>query len=76
MYIVVGIGLCCGASCVSFSVLNCGVLTRPKPETADSNKWTTFTYHSPKIRAITNLFKNTNINFAFRPATTTEKFLR
>ena len=49
---------------------------RPKPETADSNKWTTFTYHSPKIRAITNLFKNTNINIAFRPATTTEKFLR
>jgi len=26
--------------------------------------------------AITKLFKNTNINIAFRPATTTEKFLR
>ena len=49
---------------------------RPKPETADSNKWTTFTYHSPKIRAFTNLLKNTNISIAFRPATTTEKFLR
>jgi hypothetical protein len=49
---------------------------RPKPETADREKWTTFTYHSPKIRAITNLFKNTNINIAFKPATTTEKYLR
>jgi hypothetical protein len=36
----------------------------------------TYTYYSPKIRAKTNLFKNTKINIAFRPATTTEKFLR
>jgi hypothetical protein len=50
--------------------------TKPKPETTDSNKWTTFTYYSPKIRAIINLLKNTNINIAFSPATTTEKFLR
>jgi hypothetical protein len=26
--------------------------------------WTTFTYHSPKIRRITNLFKNTNLGSA------------
>ena len=26
--------------------------------------WTTFTYHSPKIRRIKNLFKNTNIRIA------------
>jgi hypothetical protein len=25
------------------------------------NKWTTFTYYSPKIRKITNLFKHTDI---------------
>ena len=30
------------------------------------NKWTTFTYYSPKIRKITNLFKNTDINIAFK----------
>jgi hypothetical protein len=31
-------------------------------KTNDSRKtWTTFTYYSPQIRKITNLFKNTNI---------------
>jgi hypothetical protein len=30
------------------------------------NKWTTFTYYSPKIRKITNLFKHTDINIAFK----------
>jgi len=31
--------------------------------------WTTFTYHSPKIRT-TNLFKNTNIGIAFKATAT------
>ena len=31
--------------------------------------WTTFTFHSPKIRKITNLFKNTNTGIAFKTAT-------
>jgi hypothetical protein len=29
-------------------------------------KWATFTYHSPKIRNITNLFKKTTTKIAFR----------
>ena len=32
----------------------------------DKKIWTTFTFHSPKIRKITNLFKNTNIGIAFK----------
>ena len=35
----------------------------------DKKLWATFTYHSPKIRKITNLFKNTNIGIAFRKTT-------
>jgi len=29
-------------------------------------KWATFTYHSPAIRKITNIFKNTTVGIAFR----------
>jgi len=36
----------------------------------DKKLWSTFTYHSPKIRKITNLLKNTNIGIAFRTTTT------
>jgi len=32
--------------------------------------WTTFTFQSPKIRKITNLFKNTNIGIEFKTTTT------
>jgi hypothetical protein len=32
----------------------------------NSMKWTTFTYYSPKIRKITNLFKYTDIKTAFK----------
>jgi hypothetical protein len=38
--------------------------------------WTTFTYHRPKIRRITNLFKNTNIGIAFKTTTTLHQFMR
>jgi len=31
-----------------------------------NKKWVIFTYHSPLIRKVTNLFKNTNIKIAFR----------
>jgi hypothetical protein len=37
--------------------------------------WTTFTYHSPKIRRITNLFKNTNIGIAFKATTTLQQLI-
>jgi len=50
--------------------------TDQNPEKKDKKIWTTFTYHSPKIRTITNLFKNTNINIAFRTTTTTQQYLK
>ena len=31
-----------------------------------NQKWATFTYHSPKIRTITNLFKQTELKIAFK----------
>jgi len=35
--------------------------------TKDENKkWATFTYHSPKVRKLTNLFTCTNINITFK----------
>jgi hypothetical protein len=43
----------------------------PTPNTRDNNiKWATFTYHSSNVRKITNLFKQTNVNIAFRGANT------
>ena len=33
-------------------------------------RWITFTYHSPAIRKVTNLFKRTNLQIAFRPNNT------
>jgi hypothetical protein len=38
--------------------------------------WTTFTYHSPKIRKITNLLKKTNIGIAFKTITTLHRLIR
>jgi len=37
---------------------------------SNSNKWTTLTYHSPKVRMITNLFKQTDIKIAFKSTNT------
>jgi hypothetical protein len=37
---------------------------------------TTFNYHSPKIRKMTNLFKNTNIGTAFKTTTTLHQFIK
>jgi hypothetical protein len=50
----------------------------PTPNTNDNSnkKWATFTYHSPKIRKITNLFKQTNINIAFRSVNTIRQHTR
>jgi DNA mismatch repair ATPase MutS len=38
--------------------------------------WTTFVYHSPQIRKITNLLKNTNIGIAFRTTATIQHLIR
>ena len=66
--------------------------TKPTPETKSANtqknrlytncrkrqkkNWTTFTYHSPKIRKITNLFKNTNIDIVFRTTATLHQLIK
>jgi len=38
--------------------------------------WTTFTFHSAKIRKITNLFKNMNIGIAFKTATKSHHLIK
>ena len=37
-----------------------------------NKKWATFTYFSPAIRRITNLFKHSNLNIAFRATKTVQ----
>ena len=46
-------------------------LTAQKPKT----KWITFTYHSPLIRKVTNLFRNTQIQIAFKTTNTIQQLL-
>ena len=43
-------------------------LQHPKTNTIPSNnkKWVTFTFHSPIIRRITNIFRNTNLKITFQ----------
>jgi hypothetical protein len=50
--------------------------TRRLTDMRENETWTTFTYHSPKIRAATNLFRNTNIKIAFKTADTTQRIIR
>ena len=38
----------------------------------ENRKWTIFTYHSSKIRKITNLFKHTDIKIAFHSTSTVQ----
>ena len=40
-----------------------------------NKKWVTFTYFSPIIRSITNLFKHSNLNIAFRANNTIQQQL-
>ena len=41
-----------------------------KTEQINNKKWVTFTYHSPLIRKVTNLLKNTGIGIVFRASNT------
>jgi hypothetical protein len=41
------------------------------PSTQHKKKWVTFTYHSPLIRKVTNLFKHSNLRIALRTTNTT-----
>jgi len=40
--------------------------TKNTPTQTQIKKWITFTYHSPLIHKVTNLFKRTELNKAFR----------
>jgi hypothetical protein len=54
--------------------------TQQKPHTDSSvrktKKWATLTYHSHKVRKITNLFKQTDIKIAFRSTNTVQQQTR
>ena len=41
-----------------------------------NNRWATFTYISPQICKVTNIFKNTNVRIAFRCQNTIAKIVR
>jgi len=41
--------------------------------TTEHKKWTTFTYFSPLIRKVTNLFKDTKLNIAFKTTNTIQQ---
>jgi len=40
--------------------------TTPPTGSKNNTKWTTFTYVSPQIRKITNIFRHTNVKIAFK----------
>jgi hypothetical protein len=42
----------------------------------NNKKWAVFTYHSPKIRKITNLFRQTNIHIAYKSSNTIQQRTR
>ena len=44
--------------------------TNDTQERQVQKKWVTFTYHSPIIRRVTNLFNNTEIHIAFKATNT------
>jgi len=49
--------------------------TQQQEITTQRCKWVTFTYHSPLIRRINNLFKQTNVVTAFRATNTIQQRL-
>ena len=51
--------------------------TRTQHNTHDKNKkWVIFTFHSPKVRKITNFFKQTDIKIAFKSTNTIQQQTR
>jgi hypothetical protein len=45
-------------------------------ETNKNKKWAVFTYHSPRIRKLTNLFKHTDTGIAFRSTNTKQQLTK
>jgi hypothetical protein len=48
----------------------------PSPHPLPKKKWATFTYTSPQIRKITNLFKHTDVNISFKGYNTMAQLLK
>jgi len=42
----------------------------------EKNKWAVFTFYSPKIRKLTNLFRQTNIHIAFKSTNTIQQYTK
>ena len=49
--------------------------TSNNPAQTTKKKWIIFTYHSPLIHKVTNLFKNTNLHIAFKTNKTIYNYL-
>jgi len=47
-----------------------------RKENINNTKWATFTYYSPKVRKVTNIFKQTDIKIAFKNNNTISQILR
>jgi hypothetical protein len=47
-----------------------------RKENINNMKWATFTYYSPKVRKITNLFKQMDIKIAFKNNNTISQIIR
>jgi hypothetical protein len=47
-----------------------------RKENINNTKWATFTYYNPKLRKITNLFKETDIKIPFNNNNTISQILR
>ena len=45
-------------------------------ERKENNTWTTFTYYSPRIRKLTNLFKHTNVGISFKNTSTVQQLTK
>jgi hypothetical protein len=45
-------------------------VTQTNPPQKQSNKLIIFTFHGPPVHKITNLFRKTGLNIAFRPTNT------
>jgi hypothetical protein len=49
--------------------------TQQQEITTQRCKWVTFTYHSPLVRRINNLFKQTDVKISFRATNTIQQHL-
>jgi len=45
-------------------------------EKDNNKKWATFTFYSPKIKKLTNLFRQTNIHIAFKSTNTIQQYTK